>query len=164
MAPSLTSTPGFLRRVVRYSPQHRYPQRQFGVAHAPPAAGAPLEYQSGGAPYQQASPCGDGRVDQGPRHIVSRQGFLLHDGLRNRHAVGERPVAEVLDPLDEQLSVSIRRQGRLPGLVATESYLQAWPAASVDDRPRVEPFCERLRAGLPAGTAPHLAQHLLRND
>src|SRR5688572_32615944 len=39
-------------------------------------AGPPLEYQSGGAPYQQAYPCGDGRVDQRPRSIVSRQGFL----------------------------------------------------------------------------------------
>src|SRR5829696_6047588 len=101
MAPSLTSTLGFLRRVVRYGPKHGPPPRLPRLGERPPAAGPCLKYQSGGAPYQQACPCGDGRVDQGPRTIVSRQGFLLYDGLRNRYAVGERPVAEVLDPFDE---------------------------------------------------------------
>src|ERR687894_704960 len=122
MAPRLMSGLG-LRRVVGYGPEHRHPQGQFGVAYAPPAAGPAFEYQGGGAPYQQTRPCGDGRVDQGPGTIVSRQGSLLHNGFRNRYAVGERPVAEALDPLDEQLCVSIGRQGRLPGLVAAESYL-----------------------------------------
>ena len=52
----------------------------------------------------------------------------------------ERPVAEVLDSLDEQLGVCIRRQGRLTRLVAEESYLKPWPSVRASDRPRIEPF------------------------
>src|SRR5215208_6897830 len=117
MEPRLTSTVGPLRRVVRYGTEHRHPERYFGVAYATPAAGPSLEHKGSGATDQQARHRCNSRVDQGPGTVASWQGFLLYHGLRNRHAVGERPVAEILDSLDEQLGVSIRRPGRLPRLV-----------------------------------------------